>query len=392
MPHRALLLVDLQNDFCAGGALAVPEGDSTVEVANRRIDWCQSRGEAVIASQDWHPANHGSFASQHGVEPYTPGQLDGLPQTFWPDHCVQNSEGAQLHPLLNQKAIAAVFHKGENPLVSLWNMIKDMGSVFRIKSFALHLVIYLSSFTARDIVGATYVFYIVYAMQSNPTEASNILTFGSIIGIPCNLVWPKIMSKLGPSKLLRIMYAMMFFTVACYAGLYYGQAAATSWGIMTLYALQVTWGISNSGTGYVPWTVYTFIPDVDEMVTKQRREGIFAGIMTFARKTTSALAPFLTGIVLSAFGFNEGAKTQSAAAINGLIIWMLVGTTLMLLLAFVTSYFFKLDRENHKILRDEIDRLKAGGKMADVDPAVKAKVEDLTGFGYDQLWGHNNIV
>ena len=283
-------------------------------------------------------------------------------------------------------------NKGENPLVSLWNMIKDMGSVFRIKSFALHLVIYLSSFTARDIVGATYVFYIVYAMQSNPTEASNILTFGSIIGIPCNLVWPKIMSKLGPSKLLRIMYAMMFFTVACYAGLYYGQAAATSWGIMTLYALQVTWGISNSGTGYVPWTVYTFIPDVDEMVTKQRREGIFAGIMTFARKTTSALAPFLTGIVLSAFGFNEGAKTQSAAAINGLIIWMLVGTTLMLLLAFVTSYFFKLDRENHKILRDEIDRLKAGGKMADVDPAVKAKVEDLTGFGYDQLWGHNNIV
>lgn len=71
MPPRALLLVDLQNDFCAGGALAVPEGDSTVDVANRLIDWCQSRGEAVIASQDWHPANHGSFASQHG-EPYTP--------------------------------------------------------------------------------------------------------------------------------------------------------------------------------------------------------------------------------------------------------------------------------------------------------------------------------
>ena len=59
MPPRALLLVDLQNDFCAGGALAVPEGDSTVDVANRLIDWCQSRGEAVIASQDWHPANHG---------------------------------------------------------------------------------------------------------------------------------------------------------------------------------------------------------------------------------------------------------------------------------------------------------------------------------------------
>lgn len=71
MAHRALLLVDLQNDFCAGGALAVPEGDSTVEVANALIDWSLARGEPIVASQDWHPADHGSFASQHQVEPYT---------------------------------------------------------------------------------------------------------------------------------------------------------------------------------------------------------------------------------------------------------------------------------------------------------------------------------
>ncbi|SQC71668.1 nicotinamidase and pyrazinamidase [Klebsiella pneumoniae] len=93
MAHRALLLVDLQNDFCAGGALAVPEGDSTVDVANALIDWSLARGEPIVASQDWHPADHGSFASQHQVEPYTEGELDGLAQTFWPDHCVQHSEG-----------------------------------------------------------------------------------------------------------------------------------------------------------------------------------------------------------------------------------------------------------------------------------------------------------
>lgn len=113
MTQRALLLVDLQNDFCAGGALAVPQGDSTVDVANQLIAWSLARGETVVASQDWHPANHGSFASQHQVEPYTQGELDGLAQTFWPDHCVQNSEGAALHPLLKQQDIAAVFHKGK---------------------------------------------------------------------------------------------------------------------------------------------------------------------------------------------------------------------------------------------------------------------------------------
>lgn len=73
---RALLLVDLQNDFCAGGALAVPQGDSTIDIANRLIDWCAVRGDTVVASLDWHPANHGSFASQHQVESYTCGQLD----------------------------------------------------------------------------------------------------------------------------------------------------------------------------------------------------------------------------------------------------------------------------------------------------------------------------
>ena len=125
MKQRALLLVDLQNDFCAGGALAVAEGDSTVDVANALIAWCKARGEAVVASQDWHPADHGSFASQHNAEPFSQGELDGLAQTLWPDHCVQQTEGAQLHPLLNQHAIDAMFHKGENPLIDSYSAFFD---------------------------------------------------------------------------------------------------------------------------------------------------------------------------------------------------------------------------------------------------------------------------
>ena len=84
MPPRALLLVDLQNDFCAGGALAVPEGDSTVDVANRLIDWCQSRGEAVIASQDWHPAQCQPLADTQTYIPEIPHafRLPVLLQTY----------------------------------------------------------------------------------------------------------------------------------------------------------------------------------------------------------------------------------------------------------------------------------------------------------------------
>lgn len=127
MTSRALLLVDLQNDFCAGGALSVPEGDSTVDVANALIAWCKARAMPVVASQDWHPANHGSFASVQHTELYTQGTLEGLPQTWWPDHCVQGTEGAELHPLLNTKAIDAVFHKGENPAIDSYSAFFDNG-------------------------------------------------------------------------------------------------------------------------------------------------------------------------------------------------------------------------------------------------------------------------
>ncbi|VEA35469.1 pyrazinamidase/nicotinamidase [Salmonella enterica subsp. enterica] len=125
MTNRALLLVDLQNDFCAGGALAVAEGDSTIDIANALIDWCQPRQIPVLASQDWHPAQHGSFASQHQAEPYSQGKLDGLPQTLWPDHCVQHTDGAALHPLLNQHAIDACIFKGENPLIDSYSAFFD---------------------------------------------------------------------------------------------------------------------------------------------------------------------------------------------------------------------------------------------------------------------------
>lgn len=127
MTHRALLLVDLQNDFCAGGALAVADGDSTIDVANLLIRAAKILGDTVVASQDWHPANHGSFASQHNVEPYTQGTLDGLAQTFWPDHCIQDSDGAAFHPLLAQHDIDAVFHKGESVNIDSYSAFFDNG-------------------------------------------------------------------------------------------------------------------------------------------------------------------------------------------------------------------------------------------------------------------------
>lgn len=117
-----LLLVDLQRDFMPGGPLAVPRGDEVVAVANRMA----ARFPYVVASQDWHPADHGSFASQHpGRSPGEVIELDGLEQTLWPDHCVQGSPGAEFHAGLDRAPVEAVFRKGTQRTVDSYSAFFD---------------------------------------------------------------------------------------------------------------------------------------------------------------------------------------------------------------------------------------------------------------------------
>ena len=121
---NVLIVVDLQNDFCPGGALAVPEGDRVIPVVNR----LQRRLDAVVATQDWHPADHGSFAANHpGKHPGDVIELDGLEQTLWPVHCVEHTPGAALHPELDVDRIVKVFHKGMDPRVDSYSGFFDNG-------------------------------------------------------------------------------------------------------------------------------------------------------------------------------------------------------------------------------------------------------------------------
>ncbi|MFN2239114.1 MAG: bifunctional nicotinamidase/pyrazinamidase [Thermoanaerobaculia bacterium] len=121
---RALVLVDIQNDFIPGGALAVAEGHEVVPVANR----VAKEFEIVVATQDWHPENHGSFASQHeGKNPGETIELGGIPQVLWPDHCVQDSRGAEFHPDLDTSVLTKVFRKGTDPAIDSYSGFFDNG-------------------------------------------------------------------------------------------------------------------------------------------------------------------------------------------------------------------------------------------------------------------------
>jgi nicotinamidase/pyrazinamidase len=124
MRKKALVLVDLQNDFCPGGALAVSEGDQVIPVANRM----QKHFDLVVATQDWHPAEHKSFAVNHeGKEPGQVIELAGMPQVLWPAHCVQGTPGAELVENLDRSKIARIFQKGTDPDIDSYSGFYDNG-------------------------------------------------------------------------------------------------------------------------------------------------------------------------------------------------------------------------------------------------------------------------
>lgn len=115
---RFLVIIDVQNDFCPGGALAVGGGDEIVPLINS----ISGRFGRVVATQDWHPRDQVSFASNHpGKKPFDTVDVNGYTQTLWPDHCVQGTPGADFHPVLNTVSVDLVLRKGTNPSVDSYS-------------------------------------------------------------------------------------------------------------------------------------------------------------------------------------------------------------------------------------------------------------------------------
>ena len=120
--HDVLIVVDIQNDFCPGGALAVPRGDEVVLIVNRLA----TRFRHVVLTQDWHPRGHSSFASSHrGRKPYETIAASYGPQVLWPDHCVQGTPGAAFHSALDIPHAALVVRKGMDGVIDSYSALYE---------------------------------------------------------------------------------------------------------------------------------------------------------------------------------------------------------------------------------------------------------------------------
>ncbi|PLS27135.1 MFS transporter [Bifidobacterium parmae] len=268
-------------------------------------------------------------------------------------------------------------------------------STLRIKSFRKHVLIYLLGQTFMDVFGQTWLFFVIYDWNKTAAFASLLLSF-ALIAEPFKPVFGWLFARLGPRNMFSLNFAGGIIGLVGLFGLWQAQRTMPQnvWTVLA-FVVSVWWFIFRAMVWFIPWNVFPFIPDVDEIVTGKNRSGVFVGFQLFLRKLTSGLATTFIGLYLATTGFVKPAKDASGAmqypsqpisAQNGIafvcIGWVIIG----LIIAWIIALTFKLDKRTDGILLKEIDRLRNGGLKKDVDPETKKVVEQLTGIRYEQCW------
>ena len=269
------------------------------------------------------------------------------------------------------------------PLQGLKRLYSDLWATLKIRAFRLHLGMYLGGYISQDIFNAVFTYFVVFAIGSTVVVASNLMGMMAFAQLLAVALFIPMCLRYHPGPSYRVAVSLFALGVLGFLALYRIAPAQMNYWI---YLPVVVAGLGRGGLNYIPWSTYNYMADVDEIVTGRRREGAFAGVMTFIRKTTQAAAVMGVGLVLQAGGFVSGSTTQQPGAITTIMVVLTAGTLTLLAFGFFVSLRFRLDRHTHAVLMAEIQRFKQGAGTA---PSASDRliVEDLSGWPYERLWG-----
>ncbi|WP_295234440.1 MFS transporter [Veillonella sp.] len=274
-----------------------------------------------------------------------------------------------------------------SPCEYMKKTVHDFFSTFKNKAFRQHLLIYLLSFTGKDFYSTMLPTFIVCCIVGAKEDLPWTLQALSIFGIIATLLAAKLMISHGPRFLFVLSYSTILVTMIGY--LLVWQLGITD-PVWILIVISIFYQCARAILEFTPWNVFPFIPDVDRVMTRSDRAGIYAAVMTFFRKSTGAVSSWIAGILLAMIGFDSKTMINTAQTPSdiqfGIAMIFFVGPVVMIAAALAISLFFKLNRETHAILKDEINRLEAGGAKEAVTPEAKQVVEDLTGHPYQAAW------
>jgi len=246
---------------------------------------------------------------------------------------------------------------------------------------------YLGGYISQDIFNAAFTYFVVFVLGGNVALASaqmGAMAFAQLIAVACFI--PLIL-RLQPAPAFRLASLTYIVGIVGLALMY--EFRPTPVGTL-LYVPVLIAGLGRGGLNFIPWNIYNYIAEVDEIVTAERRPGVFSGVMVITRKTTMALAVMAVGAILDLSGFVPGADAQSAGANKMITTVLVAGPILLLLMGIAISFRFKLTQQTHAVLLREIERFKRG-ETAPPSEEDRQILHDLTGWPYDQLWGRNPV-
>ena len=272
---------------------------------------------------------------------------------------------------------------------SIVKLFSDVFSTFRLKTFRNHLGMYLFGFGAEWLFAATFTYFVVFNLGQPKTFVSQMNSLSSICQLISTAFFMAWCVKRGFKKPFVIAILIVISSVIGYIGVYYLNMPHVTWIVI---GITIWFGLGTGGVYYIPWSVYTFLADIDEVLTGRRREGIYAGAMTMAGKLMRATIVFVLGIVLKYSGFVSGVDAvQPESTVTAINLVLVFGVCGMALLGIFFTYRMKLDKSTHALIIQELDRLKNGGKKEDATPEIRSLVKELTGFDYDNCFGNNNV-
>ncbi|AHC16751.1 MFS transporter [Salinispira pacifica] len=281
-------------------------------------------------------------------------------------------------------------HSSEPPVrgfrTALVSILSEFATTMRNRSLRIHISMYLAAYLTMDIFNALFLFYLKDYLDREPLYQ---VLLGIVIGTQILTLYfvARSCSRIGNAPTYRrhiVIWAAGFLILGL-------VRPATPIPILIIPAVLI--GIGLSGGAMVPYNMLAFVTDADEMITRRRREGTYAGVMTFIRKTAQALALFLVGLGLDAIGYIPASQgldvIQSNETVSG-IRWMLMSAPAVLLIfGFLISLKFSINPQNHRVLLKEIKRLKHGGRKADAEQQTRQILRDITGLHYEQLWSES---
>jgi oligogalacturonide transporter len=270
----------------------------------------------------------------------------------------------------------------KSPFSNLEQLFEDLRATLRIRAFRLHLGMYLGGYVSQDVLNVVFPYFIAFALAGSVTTTANISAAMAIAQLFSVFlaIWASL--RFQPAPTYRVALMMFGLGVAGLLALYFAGVTDIAW----YCAVVVVAGFGRGALNYIPWSVYNYMPDVDEIVTGRRREGAFAGVMTFIRKVMQSAAIFFATQILNLAGLIPKTMNQPAPVVMTVVAIVALGPLLILLFGFFVSLRFHLDSATHGVLMEEIERFRKGDG-SEPPAANRAIVEDLTGWPYEQLWG-----